>query len=478
MRTQPEQLEAELARVMRLFVEHERSLDEAPVRPPGLSALAASFREDALAEEGIGVSDALTEFLARIAPGLSNTGLRDFGLVIGGSTPAAQIGDLLATLWDQCVILHDHDSIAPVVEDQTSLLLLDLFRLPRAGFTGTFTTGASASNLVALACARQWWGRRHDVDVAERGLSSLPAVEIYSAAPHSSTSKALAELGLGRAGLLRVDTLPGRAVISPDALDRALRASQSKGKIVVAGTGEVNTGDFDDLGRVAAICREHDAWLHVDAAFGLFARCAPTYEFLAAGVELADSITCDLHKLLNVPYDSGFVALAARHRGLFEEVFSAVAPYLGARASGAAAIHPMNRRVENSSRFRALPAWLTLKAYGQNGYRGFVERICSHAKAMGAWIAASDDYALLAEPVFNIVLFCGRSAHGAPIDRIEDNMALVRCVCEPGKVFMTPTVYQGRPALRMAFAKWQTTMKDVGIAQDALREGMRQYRKR
>jgi glutamate/tyrosine decarboxylase-like PLP-dependent enzyme len=468
-----------LARVTALYLEHGRTAAARPVRPLRLAELRRDFCEPALPERGAGLEPALEEALARIAPGMAVTAHRDFSLVVGGATPAAQLGDLLATLWDPCVILHDHDSIAPTVEEQTGLMLLDLFRLPREAFVPTFTTGASASNLVALACARQWWGQALGRDLAEQGWAGLPQPVVLSGAPHSSVRKALAELGLGRTSRRLVATLPDRTAVDPAALETSLREHGAHNgdapAIVVANAGEVSTGDFDNLRAVAASCLAHGAWLHVDAAFGIFARCAPGLAALADGLEAADSIAGDLHKLLNVPYDSGLVLLAARHRALYAAVFSAIAPYLGG-GTAMPEIHPMNRRVENSSRFRALPAWVTLKAYGREGYRRFVERLAAHARLLAGWIATSHDYRLANEPVFNVVLFQGTEVDGAQIVSPARNQELLARINATGQISLTAGTHAGQPAIRIAFAKWLTDEADLDITTVALERGMVAFR--
>ena len=144
---------------------------------------------------------------------------------------------------------------------------------------------------------------------------------------------------------------------------------------MVASAGEVNTGDFDDIEALAEICKAYGAWLHVDGAFGLYAACDPAFAHLLNGLENADSITTDGHKWLNVPYDSGIVF--TRHVALQEEVFKASAAYLG---EGSDLLH---RTPEDSRRFRALPAWMTLMAYGKTGYRELVGRCCSLARTHG-----------------------------------------------------------------------------------------------
>jgi glutamate/tyrosine decarboxylase-like PLP-dependent enzyme len=137
----------------------------------------------------------------------------------------------------------------------------------------------------------------------------------------------------------------------------------------------------------------------------------------------------------------------------------------------------MNRRIENSSRFRALPAWMTLKAYGRQGYRELVERLGGHARALATWIETRPELALVAPPRFNLVLFRGRNADTSLIERAEDHQRLLRHINETGEVSLTAGVHDGKPAIRVAFAKWQTTTSDVERAGAAILEGIAAYQR-
>lgn len=429
-------------------------LHNLPQRPA--ASLAAPPVGLSLPEEGDGTLAALFRFRQRYEAGLSGSaGPRYLGFVTGGTTPAALVGDWLTTAYDQNPA-SDGDSLASAVERETLAQLRQLFGLPET-FEGAFVSGATAANTVALATARQWAAARLGVDVAEEGLSGLPRIPLLAGAPHASIDKALSILGMGRRSIERIATLPGRTAVDPRALAARLAALHEQPAIVVASAGEVNTGDFDDLAAVAELCRRHGAWLHVDGAFGLFAAADPDRVHLLAGLEQADSITTDGHKWLNVPYDSGIVF--TRHLELQQQVYRATAAYLG--EAGPDFLH---RTPENSRRFRALPAWMTLQAYGRAGYRELVQRTCDLARRLGDWLESDPRFELLAPVRLNIVCFTLRGADAARRDRF------LAALARDGRVFCTPTVYAGKPAVRAAFSNWSTTEEDLATIAGALGE--------
>ncbi|MGI5460612.1 pyridoxal phosphate-dependent decarboxylase family protein [Streptomyces sp. CA-249302] len=407
---------------------------------------------------GAGAEGALARFAERWAPGFSGSaGPRYLGFVTGGATPAAVAGDWLTSAYDQNVS-GAVGSWAAALEHETVGWLRELFGLGEA-HSGAFVTGATVSNTVGLAIAREWLGERLGVDVSRDGVAELGPVDVLSGSPHSSVAKALSVLGIGRNRLRPVALRDGnREAVDVTALDEALTALDGRPAIVVANAGTVNTVDFDDLRAIAALKERHDFWLHVDAAFGAFAALSPTHARLVDGLDAADSVCVDLHKWLNVPYDAA--VQFTRRRDLQTAVFHNASPYLGLPTGEPDFLH---LTPENSRRLRALPAWFSLMAYGRDGHREIVERNVALARGLGERIDARPELELLAPVRLNVV--CFTLADGPSQGRVD---ALARAVADSGETFLTPTVYRGTPALRAAFSNWRTSAGDTERVLDAL----------
>ncbi len=424
--------------------------DSGPVQPPA-----------SLSEHGLGAKEALHRFQTRYGEHMAaSAGPRFWGFVTGGVTPAALMGDWLASAYD-INLSHGENSTAPAVEREAIAMLRELFGLPET-FHGVFVSGATMANLVGLATGRQWVSRERHLNLTEDGLYGLPPIPVLSAAAHSSVLKVMAVLGMGRRHLIAVNTLPGhREAIDLDALRRQLEHQHGQPCIVVANAGTVNTTDFDDFEAIAALKGEFPFWLHVDAAFGGFAACSPHYQHLVKGMELADSITIDAHKWLNVPYDCAMIF--TRHPALQLDVFRNHAAYLGDLGDQPDFLH---LTPENSRRFRSLPVWFSLMAYGKAGYQEIVERNCACARLLAQKIDEAPMFELLAPVRLNTVCFTVHANDAPPTS--ESIARFANQLRDDGRVFMTPTVYRGIPAIRAALCNWRTEPQDVEIAWEAL----------
>lgn len=434
-------------------------------RPAGVSISEkwkATHPMMSLPKVGNGASSMLSQLMERYADGFSaSAGPRYWAFVTGGSTPAALMGDWIASTVDQNAA--DPGSSAAHVELEALSMLRQLFGLSD-NHEGSFVTGATMSNFVGLAIGRQWAGRQHNVNIAQEGLVAVPApIKVLSAVPHSSIYKALSMLGLGRNAVQKIQTLPDRESMDLAALEEALiEIGPGQPCIVCANAGTVNSADFDDIRGIVQLRDKYPFfWLHVDGAFGGFAACSPKYSHLVDGWDDADSICIDAHKWLNVPYDSAIQL--ARHTDLQIETFcNAAAPYLAGNDTGF-----IHRTPENSRRFRALPAWCTLMAYGRDGYRNIVERNCHVAKQIGDWIDRQEAFDLLGSVRLNGVVFTLR---GRPrMDLVRGYLDRLR---DGGQLYLTPTIHLDVAAMRISVVNWRSDMADIAVAQQALLDAL------
>lgn len=416
-----------------------------------------------LSEKGIGALGSLDVFKKQYDKLMvASPGPRYWGFVTGGATPAAIAGDWLTAIYDQNTqTAQGEGDVSAIVEQETIRLLRQLLYLPD-DFNGGFVTGATMSNFTGLAVARQWAGERCGRDVSREGVGG--DVVVMAATPHSSVIKSLSMLGLGSSNMLRIDTLDGREAMDLADFEKKLMENQGRPIIVNCSAGTVNTVDFDDIQAIAALKKRYDFWLHIDAAFGGFAACDPSHRHLLNGWEQADSITIDCHKWMNVPYDSAVSFVRKAHSRLQVRTFqNSNAPYLGDPSEN---FSYLNFLPENSRRFRALPAWFSLTAYGRNGFEWIVQNSIARAQELGNYIETSEEFELLAPVRLNVVCFRLKK-------EVEKMPEFLKQINRRGKIFMTPTSLSGTTAVRAAFVNYRTGKDDILLAISEMEEVLR-----
>jgi len=284
---------------------------------------------------------------------------RFFGWVMGASAPVSVAADWLAAAWGQNAAMHSVTPTAAAVEETAAGWLLEILDLPRESAVG-FVTGATAGSFAALAAARGSLLRRTGWDCEADGLFGAPQVHVFvSDDVHASVLSALRYLGFGERRVIRVDTdSQGRML----AEDLARRCAACEGpKLIIAQAGQINTGAFDPFASLADIARDNGAWLHIDAAFGLWARTVPDLRSVTEGIDRADSWVVDGHKWLQVPFDSGYAIV--RDADALQRSMAISASYLPAKEAGDRP--PSHLVPELSRRARGLPTWAALKSLGR-----------------------------------------------------------------------------------------------------------------
>lgn len=450
------ELDGLIVQLQHALAETIKGTDERPALAQGADKALVELREP-LPESGCGARESIEKLLEMNARASANTGgPKCFHFIIGGSTPASLAADLLATAFETITYTWDVSPVGVDMELQALVWLRELFELPPS-MHGIMVTGATMANFVGLASGRQWWGEQLGFDVSETGMSGKPQMPVLTSGfVHASSLKVLAMLGVGRSNVqqFRRDEF-GRLDI--EAMQKALEDLDGQPAIIIVNAGEVNSGEFDPVSDMISLARQHNCWVHVDGAFGLFARISPRIAHFAEGIEQADSITVDGHKWLNVPFDSGYAFV--RDRGLLARVFRYSANYLPAVDGPRPTLGALGP--ESSRRARSFAVWATLKAYGREGHRQIVEHCLDIAQHFAKQVRRHENLELMAEVPLNIVAFRFNPGGLSEQDLDGLNQQLGRAVIADGR-FMAGTSKIGpRTIFRPAFSNWRTRKQDV-----------------
>ena len=429
------------------------ALPDRPI-PPRSDADAVLARISGPLPDGPTDPAEVVEMLADgVEPGLMAMGSgRFFGWVIGGALPAALGADWLTSTWDQNTGMRYATPGTVAAEEAAATWLLDLLGLPADADVG-FVTGATMANFTGLASARQHVLEETGWDLDRLGLSGAPRVRVLVGAErHITVDLALRYLGLGEPVVVPADD-QGRVRL--DALAEALESGKGP-TIVCLQAGNLHSGAFDAVGPACRLAHQHDAWVHVDGAFGLWAAASPRLRHLLQGHEAADSWATDAHKTLNVPYDCGIVAVA--HPRALRKAMGTRASYL---------IHddgpgdPLERVPELSRRARGVPVWAALRSLGRGGVADLVDRLAHNARSLAAGIAEVDGAEIRNDVVFTQVC--------ATFGDDERTRAVTARLLADGTAWMSGSRWQGRDVLRVSVSNWSTDDTDIAASVEAVR---------
>ena len=368
------------------------------------------------------------------------SGGRYFGFVNGGLLPAALAARILADVWDQNAGLQVMSPVAAKLEAVCEGWLVDLFGLP-AGTAMGLVGGTSVATLCGLLAGRNAILRRSGWDASERGLFGAPAIRVVmSGAAHVTVRKALAILGIGTAQIELV------AADEQGRFDPAKLPPLDERTILILQAGNVNSGAFDDFDMLCPLAKAAGAWVHIDGAFGLWARACESTAHLTAGIELADSWSVDAHKTLNAPYDCGIVL--CRDRAALVGALQASDSYLhfGDGRDGMLTTPEMSRRA------RGIDLWAALKSLGRAGVDQLVAQLCQRARQF-ADVLDAQGFRIMNDVVFNQVLVA--------CERPELTARTLELIQASGECFCGATEWHGEPAIRISVCSWATTADDI-----------------
>lgn len=358
--------------------------------------------------------------------------------------------------------------------------LKKLLGLPTS-YQGTFNSGGSAANLIALAAARQWSCEQRGLDPSQDGLEALVKPRLYASNQiHHVVNRAAAVLGLGRRSVIQLPT-DKELRLDVGALRDRLHKDKADGCTpiaVIASAGTVNTGAIDPLGEVLHICREEGIWLHIDGAYGGFGILDPKVAPLFRGLAEADSLAVDPHKWLAVPLGCG--ATFVRDRALLGRALTLEpAEYLEGAARQEETVssqfdglgypfHDFN--LEQSARSRGVTVWAALHEMGAEGMRARVTRHNSYARELARLVQSSPVLELLAPVTLSICCFRyvptqlqGSSSNTETLNNL--NREILRRLHHEHHHIPSSTEIDGQFAIRPCYINPRTSPSDVaGLA--------------
>ncbi|HEX6470759.1 MAG TPA: pyridoxal-dependent decarboxylase [Streptosporangiaceae bacterium] len=431
-------------------------LADLPDRPPLVPDCDGELRQrmgGALPASPAAPRDVLELLLEGADLGICPSGSgRYFGYVAGGILPAALAADWLTSVWDQACSVYELSPLTSVLEDVCRGWLVDLFGLP-PDTSVSFTPACTYASLLGLAAARHKVLAGRGWDVATQGMTGAPPVTVLvNETIHASVLRSLHILGLG--GGIRELATGGRGRITPQALAAGLEQAAGTPVIVCGHVGEVNTGAVDDLHLLAGSVHQAGGWLHLDAAFGMWAAATSRRHTLLHGLDLADSWATDAHKWLNVPYDCGIALIA--DPGAHRAALATAPDYLN--LSDTQHRHPMQWELGFARRSRVIPVWAALRQLGKDGVAQLVDRHCALAGRLATHLAAEPGVHIAGEVVLNQVPVWFEHPS---LDSEAHTRQVAEAFQHQGVAWASTSRWNGRPVLRLSIINWATTEQDI-----------------
>ena len=454
---------AALELAARLAADYRRDIATAHAVPvAGYGEIHAHF-DGPVPDEGTDALSLIAELDSGARDGLrANVGPRFFGWVQGGSHLAGVAADWLTSAWGQNCAGIPMSPSGAAVEAVAARWLLELLDLPAESSVG-LVSGATIANFVGLAAARGELLRRVGWNVEEDGLYGAPNLRVLIGADaHNTVFSGLRYLGLGEKRVITIGT-DGMGRMLPGDLERALKAS-SDPAIVIGQAGQINTGVSDPFAQIIPMVHAAGGWVHVDGAFGLWARASAKHRHLLDGIEQADSMATDGHKWLQTPYDCGFTIV--RHEAAHRRAMDMQASYL--TRDNDQFRHPGAYVPELSRRARGFAAWAMMRRLGRSGIAKMIDDDVRIAQAMAQGMAAIPGVTVLNQPELNQFIVRFGADHGyAEGDRLTQ--ATVDRIQQDAAAYMGTAQWRGRLIMRVSVCSIATTDEDGRVTVEAVR---------
>jgi L-2,4-diaminobutyrate decarboxylase len=393
---------------------------------------------------------------------------RYVGHQVTSPVPIAALGELATTLLNNAMAVYEMGPVGAAMERNLARWMAGRLGFG-AGADGIFTSGGSAGNLTALLAARQ---TKAGFDVWSEGLHGGPPLAfLVSEQAHYSVLRALQIMGLGKSGIVSVPA-DERFKLRPDALPEALARAKAQGRRVIgvcAGACSTATGAFDPLEEIAEFCAQEGLWLHVDGAHGASASLSPKYRHVLKGIERADTVVWDAHKMLLMP--AVCTAVLFREEANSFHAFAQHASYLFSRERAEEEWYSSAvRALECTKPMMALPLYAALYVWGTRLFGEYVTRMFDLGRAFGARLKSERDFDVPVLPECNIVCFrhVPNGVSGAALDDVQARIRMK--LIADGSFYLVKTQLRGALYLRVTIINPLTTEQDLEALVGAVRE--------
>lgn len=400
-----------------------------------------------------------------IAPRLTHWNHPSFYALFSTSTSAPGIfGELFSAAFDVKAMLWRTSPAATELEHIALDWLRQMLGLDE-GYEGVIYDTASIGSMHAIAAARE----KLNLRIREDGMSGrtdLPLLRVYASEhAHSSIDKGIITLGLGQRSLRKIQA-DNEFRMSVDELKKAIEEDTENGILpfcVVATVGTTSMTSIDPVHEIAEVCKEHNLWLHVDAAYAGSAAVVPEMRHILKGCERADSVVMNPHKWLFTPFDLS--VLYCRHSDLLRRAFSLTPEYL---KTSETVPNLMDTGVQLGRRFRALKLWMVIRYFGHEGLAARIREHCRLARLFASWVEESDEWELLAPVPFGLVCFRAYNANKTEEELETLNEKIMNNINASGKAYLSHTKLNGKYTIRLSIGNIRTKEKHIKQIWDLL----------
>ena len=397
--------------------------------------------------------DALTHLLAEVLDGSIHLHHPHYiGHQVSAPLPVSALIEAVAALLNNGTAVYEMGAVSTAMERQVIRWLGGLW-----GFggdcDGVLTSGGSAGNLTALLAMRQ---ARAGFDAWSGGTHSGPPLAVLAGdQAHYSVQRAATMMGWGTDGVVKVPS-DAHFRLDPAGLQHALNQAVAAGRKVigvVASAASTATGAFDPLEPIADFCDAHGLWLHVDGAHGAAVALSETHRALVKGIDRADSVVCDPHKMMLSPaLVSAVVFRDGRHS---YGSFAQEASYLFHGDPEAEWFNLGQRTLECTKRMLSLKVYLPLRLYGQKFFADYIDGRIALAKEFAAMLREAPDFTVAVEPDCNIVCFRHEPSGVTDLDALQ--VTVRDRIIKSGRFYIVRTTLPTGVHLRTTLLNPQTT---------------------